>query len=486
MNPMRACALAFVALGLAGVVFSQQGLPPGVKNTQDPKDAPPTPAEAVLRFKPPEGFRVSLFAGEPDVCQPIAMAFDERGRLWVAECFSYDKWLTADQLQSGTDRIVVFEDTDNDGRFDKRTVFWDKAYNLTSITPGHGGIWARCAPHLLFIPDRDGDGVADGPPRIVLDGWTLQARHNIVNGLAWGPDGWLWGRHGIVADSLVGPPGTPHTPPSPQGGDGAKGRVRLNCGIWRYHPTKKIFEAIAHGTTNPWGLDFDDHGEAFFTNCVIGHLWHVVPGAHYQRMYGLDFNPYAYELIPSTSDHLHWGGGHWTSSRGGQGSHSEAGGGHAHVGAMVYLGDNWPDAYRHKIYMCNLHGNRLNGDVLLRRGASYVAKHGPDILPADNPWFRGIDLIYGPDGGVFISDWCDLGECHDNDGVHRSSGRIYKALYGKAKRLDGLDLAKKTDAELVELQLHKNDWYVRHARRLLAERAAAGQNMTRANEALHK
>ena len=83
---------------------------------------------------------------------------------------------------------------------------WNRAYNLTSVLPGNGGVWALCAPHLLFIPDRDGKA---GEPRIVLDGWSLATRHNIVNGLLWGPDGWIYGRHGIIAESRAGTPGTP-------------------------------------------------------------------------------------------------------------------------------------------------------------------------------------------------------------------------------------------------------------------------------------
>ncbi len=452
-----------------------QGLPPGIKDTQNPKDFPPPPQEAARRLKVPEGFRVTLFAGEPDVCQPIALAFDDRCRMWVGECFSYPTWVPPEKAGEGRDRILIFEDTDGDGRFDKRTVFWDRAYNLSGLTLGYGGVWALCAPNLLFIPLREGDDRPAGPPQVILDGWTLKAGHNIVNGLTWGPDGWLYGRHGITAESKMGKPGTPD-----------KDRVRLNCSIWRYHPTRKVFEVVTHGTTNPWGLDFDDHGQAFFTNSVIGHLWHVVPGARYERMYGQDYNPHAYELIPSTSDHLHWGGGHWAGSRDGKGIHGEAGGGHAHSGAMIYLGDNWPDAYRHKIYMGNIHGNRLNVNLLERKGAGYVGKRAADFLTSDNPWFRPIWLDYGSDGGVYVGDWCDLGECHDYDGVHRSSGRIYKITFGKPKPVGPFDLTKKSDAELVALQLHKNDWHVRHARRLLAERAAAGKDMTEVHNALHK
>ncbi len=470
---MRSLATSFLILGaLVGLVFGQQsGLPPGIKNTQDPKDIPPTPEEAVRLFHPGKGFHITLFAGEPHVCQPIAMDFDDRGRLWVAECFSYPGW---SKDGKGQDRILIFEDTNGDGKFDRRTVFYDKGSNLTGLAVGHGGVWVCSAPNLLFFPFKEGKDVFAGEPIVVLDGWNLKSGHNMVNGLMWGPDGWLYGRHGITAEAQIGKPGTP-----------AAKRTRLNCGIWRYHPRRQVFEVVAHGTTNPWGMDFDDHGEAFFTNCVIGHLWHVVPGARYQRMYGQDYNPHSYELIASTSDHLHWGGGHWTTSRTGQ-IHSEAGGGHAHVGGMIYLGDNWPDEYRNSIFMCNMHGNRINRDLLVRQGNSYVGKHAADFLRSDNLWFRGITLDYGPDGAVYLADWCDLGECHDYDGVHRSSGRIYKVSHGKPPRLKGLNLAQKSDADLVLLQLHKNDWYVRHARRLLTERAWAGKPMAEVHKTLFK
>src|SRR4029077_18998698 len=88
---------------------------------------------------------------------------------------------------------------------------------------------------------------------------------------------------------LVGRPGDPESDRTP-----------LSCSIWRYHPTRHVFEVVTHGTTNPWGLDWDDYGQLFFSNNVIGHLWHVVPGAHYKRMFGEDFNPFTYGLmIPS-------------------------------------------------------------------------------------------------------------------------------------------------------------------------------------------
>jgi putative membrane-bound dehydrogenase-like protein len=433
------------------------------------EDKPLSLGEAARRMTLPTGFKATLFAGEPDVVQPIAFTFDDRGRLWVVECTSYPQWT---KEKEGKDRVLIFEDTDNDGHFDKCTVFYDKGANLTGIELGFGGVWLCATPNLLFIPIKPGEDKPAGPPEVVLDGWDLTAKHNVFNGLRWGPDGWLYGCNGILSNSKVGKPGTPDAE-----------RVSFNCGVWRYHPTRKEFEVVAHGTTNPWGLDFDDYGQMFITNCVIKHLWHVVPGAHYQRMFGQDINPYSYGLMESCADHIHWAGGDWTTSRGGQGAHSDAGGGHAHSGAMIYLGDNWPSEYRNNVFTCNIHGNRVNRDILERKRSGYVAHHGKDFLFANDPWFRGIAIHQGPDGSVFVSDWTDTGECHNYEVVDRTNGRIYKIVHGQTTPFTG-DLAKLSDAELIKLQLHKNEWLVRHSRRLLQERAAAGKLEQGASPAL--
>ncbi|OAI45338.1 hypothetical protein AYO44_02735 [Planctomycetaceae bacterium SCGC AG-212-F19] len=440
---------SLLCLLLLGVMLSAMAAPPA--------DKPVPPSEAAARMTLPEGFRATLFAGEPDLVQPIAFTTDDRGRLWVVECMTYPKWIK--DGKPGTDRVLIFEDTTGEGQFTKRTVFADKLTNVTGITLGFGGVWLCATPNLLFIPMKD-DKPA-GPPEVLLDGWSLNAGHNVFNDLAWGPDGWLYGCNGITDTSKVGKPGTPDAQ-----------RIRMNCGVWRFHPTRRDFEIVAWGTTNPWGLDWDDYGQGFITNCVIAHLWHVVPGAHFQRMHGQDLNQHVYGLLPTCADHIHWAGGHWTSARGGA-VHSESGGGHAHVGAMVYLGDNWPDRYRNGLFTCNLHGNRVNHDILERRGSGYVAHHAKDFLHANDTWFRGLTLQYGPDGGVYVSDWCDTGECHNYDKVH-VSGRLFKVTYGKPANTP-IDLAKLSDADLVKLQLHKNDWHVRHARGMLQERAAAGK-----------
>jgi putative membrane-bound dehydrogenase-like protein len=423
-------------------------------------DRPVPVGEAASRVTLPAGFKATLFAGEPDVVQPIAFTFDDRGRLWVVECLSYPKWRTD---KKGQDRVTILEDTDGDGRFDKRTVFLDNGVNLSGIALGFGGVWLCSTPELVFVPDRDGDDTPDGPPEVVADGWDLKARHNVFNSLTWGPDGWLWGCNGILSNAKLGPPGTPDDK-----------RVTMNCGVWRYHPTRKVIEAVAHGTTNPWGLDFDEYGHAFITNCVIHHLFHAVPGGHFDRMFGNDVNPHGYGLLSSIADYRHWAGGHWTSSRGGKGEHSDAGGGHAHAGAAVYLADQFPAEYRNSLLTCNIHGNRLNRDGLVRKGSGYAARREKDFAFANDEWFRGLAVHQGPEGGVYVSDWCDTGECHNYEVADTSNGRLFRITYGDAKPFRG-DLAKRPDAELVQLQLDRNDWLVRHARRLLQERAAAGK-----------
>ena len=431
------------------------------------------PAEALKAIAVPKGFRVQLAAAEPMVQQPIDMAWDTRGRLWVAECYTYAERETNFEKKL-KDRIIILEDTNHDGVFDKRKIFWDGASQLTSIELGFGGVWAACAPNILFLADRNGDDQPDGEPEVILDGFdTDKVRHNIVNGLRWGPDGWLYGRHGILGPgSKVGRPGTPE----------AK-RTHIQCGIWRYHPTRKNFEVVCHGTTNPWGHDWDEHGQLFFINTVIGHLWHAVPGARYQRMYGNHFDKHLYELIQQTADHYHFDVGKekWSDLKktGMTSGTDAAGGGHAHTGMMIYLGDNWPAEYRGNVFTLNLHGLRMNQESLHRQGAGYVGKHAADFMSTSDKWFRGIELSYAPDGSVYVLDWSDIGECHDNDGIHRTSGRIYRISYGKTEAAK-VDLTEWSNGDLAESVGSPNEWYSRQARQLIQQRAAAGQDLTKA------
>ncbi len=472
---VRGALVAIVLVGVGGAsmpgrvapspTVAEDRVPPNSeRNPGDPGD----PRAIAKRIEMPEGFVVTPFTSEPVVRNPIAMAWDGRGRLWIAENYTYAERSMRFDLDL-KDRVLILEDVDGDGLFEPgegepRTVFTEEVQRLTGLEIGHGGTWLMCPPQLLFVPDADGDDVPDGPPTVVLDGFEVatENHHNFANGLRFGPDGWLYGRCGASCPGLIGAPGTPDAD-----------RQQLVGGIWRYHPTRGDFEVLASGTTNPWGHDWNAVGEAFFINTVNGHLWHIIPGAHHVRPHTMDPNRHVYELIDFHADHWHFDTGKsWMDSR--DGAANSYGGGHAHSGATIYLGDDWPEIYRDRLLTLNFHGRRINQEVLERQGSGYLARHREDLFLSPDPWFRGIELGYGPDGGVFVLDWSDTGECHENTGVHRTSGRIYKITYGPPETKDVGDLRDLPAVDLVDLHRHPNAWFVRQARLILNERAAVG------------
>jgi putative membrane-bound dehydrogenase-like protein len=412
------------------------------------------PQDAARAMTVPPGFKVTLFAGEPDVVQPIAMTIDDRGRLWVAEAYSYPVRVPDDQAK---DRILIFEDTDNDGTFDKRTMFADRLNLVSGLEVGFGGAWVGAAPYLLFIPDKDGDDVPDGPPQVVLDGWAMQDTHETLNSFIWGPDGWLYGCHGVFTHSRVGKPGTPD-----------RDRTPINAGIWRYHPTKQVFEVFAEGTSNPWGVDFDAHGQCFIEACVIPHLFHMVQGGRFERQAGQHFNPYTYDDIKTIADHRHYVG---ANPHAGNNRSDSAGGGHAHSGMMIYQGDAWPEQYRGGLFMNNIHGARINHDVVTPKGSGFVGSHRPDFLMANDVWSQIVALRAGPDGGAYMIDWYDKNQCHRNEvEMHdRTNGRVFKVAYGEPPAYS-VDLKRASDAVLCQFVASDRGWFNRQARRLLQER----------------
>jgi putative membrane-bound dehydrogenase-like protein len=412
------------------------------------------PEEAARAMTVPPGFSVSLFAGEPDVVQPIAMAIDDRGRLWVAEAYSYPRRVPEKEAK---DRILIFEDADGDGRFDRRKVFAQHLNLVSGLEVGFGGAWVGAAPHLLFIPDRDGDDRPDGPPQVLLDGWGQQDTHETLNSFIWGPDGWLYGCHGVFTHSRVGKPGAPSAQ-----------RVPINAGIWRYHPSRHVFEVFAYGTSNPWGIDFDARGQMIITACVIPHLYHMIQGGRYERQAGQHFNPYTYDDIKTIADHRHYLG---ANPHGGNGRSDSAGGGHAHSGAMIYLGGAWPAEYDGSLFMNNIHGARINRDVLMPSGSGIVGSHAPDFLLANDVWSQIVSLKCGPDCSLLLIDWYDKNQCHHNEvsGHDRTNGRIFKVSFGKPTPV-AVDLAKQDSEALVQMQASQNEWHARHARRILQER----------------
>jgi putative membrane-bound dehydrogenase-like protein len=409
-----------------------------------PQDLGTPPLQAVKLMTVPPGFKAHLFAGEPDIKQPNAFCIDDRGRLWVAENYSYTgpggPW-----KPSGKDTILIFEDTDGDGRFDKRTVFMDNMNFISGLEVGFGGVWVGSPPNLLFIPDKDGDGKPDGPPQVVLDGWGHHDQHETLNSFIWGPDGWLYGCQGVFTHSKVGKPGTPDDQ-----------RTTVNAAIWRYHPIKQVFEKFAEGTSNPWGVDFDDQGQMFIEACVIPHLWYVIQGARYHRQGGQHENKYTFDDIKTIADHKHDGI---------QGRK----GGHAHGGARFVLNDVFPPEYRGKFIIGTIHHHGMYTESFERKDSGYVGKHVGDFMMANDPLYLGFNHEFGPDGALYVIDWYDPRACHGQTPAHIDTGRIYKITYGESKKVD-VDLSKLPSSELIKLQLSSNDWYVRHARRILQER----------------
>ncbi|RMF40069.1 MAG: cytochrome C [Planctomycetota bacterium] len=429
-------------------------------------------AEAVAAMELAPGFTVELFAGEPDVQNPIAACTDAQGRVWVAENYTYAERALRFDMDLN-DRVLVLEDRDGDGQCDRRKVFYSGAKVLTGIAVGRGGVWLMCPPQVLFVPDVDNDLRPDGPPQVVLDGFTVgrENYHNFANGLSWGPDNWLYGRCGASAAGEIGLPGS-----------GPEERIPLRGGIWRYHPETRAVEVLNQGTTNPWGHDWNSVGELFFINTVNGHFWHSIPGAHYDRPHTVDANRHVYQLLDTHADHWHFDTGKgWTASR--DGAANDFGGGHAHIGMLLYQERLWPLPHDRSILTINMHGRRINMDLLDRRGSGYVARHGPDFLLSRDVWFRALDLIPLPDGNALLIDWSDIGECHEATGVHRQSGRIYRIAYTAPG--DGASSDHTTARgprfdpagplpEVIDAALAGPEWHARRAREWLVAQRLAG------------
>ncbi len=461
-----------------------------------------TAEEACEKATLPPGFRMHPFAAEPDVRNPIAFCEDDRGRLWVVEGLTYPRrrgyppgpgGSVADQqkdIVSGADRILVLEDTDGDHKADRKTVFMENLNLVSGIQYGFGGIWIGAAPYLLFVPVTEGDSPKPaGDPQILLDGWDYKADgHETLNTFTWGPDGWLYGCHGVFCPSHVGKPGAPE-----------KDRQWMDAGVWRFHPTRRQFEVFAEGTSNPWGVDFDAHGQCWIEACVIPHLWHMIQGGRYERQGGEHFSvgpgeilrnepyrdprnrkprfPFVYEDIKTVADHAHYAGS--GGPHAGNGRSDSAGGGHAHAGMLCYLGQSWPEEFQGRLLMGNIHGQRLNVDIPEVAGSGYIGRHGRDFLMFNDSWSQTLNQRMDPDGSVFVIDWYDRNQCHHNrdDGHDRSNGRIYKIVYNN-QAMTKLDLQKSSDVELAELATSSNTWLSRHAQRLLQERLwRAGESL---------
>ena len=419
-----------------------------------------TPDQAVSQMTLVDGFAVNAWAAEPAITQPMAFCWDDRGRLWVAENRDYENRVEGFS-NAGNSRILIFEDTDRDGKADSRKVFLEGIPFPAAIAVGFDGLFLGAPPNLLFVPDRDRDDRADmADIEVRLTGWGIRDRHETLNSLHWGPDGWLYGLQGYATPSRVRKPqgkGRIYKHKEPFPADLLEGEgVDINGGVWRYHPTKDVFEVVAHGFSNPWGIDYDPKGQLLISACVIPHLWHVVPGGIYHRQGGQHFNPYVYDDIKTIADHRHRS---------------------AHGGARVYQSDAFPASQQGRIFMANIHEHAVLSDVLVRKGSGFTAHHGDDFLMANNAHWIGFSVEIGPDGALYVLDWHD-GDICGQDVLHQETGRIYRITpkQSLAEQWEGryADLRTLSDAQLVDLQTSRSDWHARRARGILQHRASSG------------
>ncbi|MPY88810.1 MAG: dehydrogenase [Luteitalea sp.] len=420
-------------------------------------ERPYSPEESIKHFQVADGLEINVVASEPVIRQPLDLHFDERGRLWVVQYLQYpfpagvkilryDRYLRAvfDKVpppppnhHRGADKITILEDTNGDGRFDSHKDFVSGLNIATSVAVGRGGVWVLNPPYLLFYPDRNRDDVPDGDPEVHLRGFGLEDTHAVANSLHWGPDGWLYGAQGSTTTAEI------------------KGVHFLGQAIWRYHPETHQFELFAEGGGNTWSVEFDRKGRLFSgTNHGATRGLHYAQGGYYVKNFskhGPLTNPFAFGYLP-----------HMTHS------------GYEPRFAQTFViqeGGALP-GYEGQILAGMAMTNRVQASKLLPDASTFKTLDTDTIVSTDNRWFRPVDIKVGPDGAVYIADWHDLRLSHlsPRDSWYRSAGRIYRLQAKDAKPLPSLDLAKRSNQELIALLAHSNKWFREQARRVIADR----------------
>jgi putative heme-binding domain-containing protein len=395
---------------------------------------PYTADEAVLKMEVPAGFAVEVVASEPSIINPIAMTFDERGRIWITESVEYPRKAAG----RGRDRVKILEDTDADGAVDKVSIFAEGLNIPTGVAVGYGGVWVLNAPDLLFLRENDGKEVSR---EVVVTGFGRTDTHELPNSLTWGPDGWLYGLNGVFNQSRV------------QSNNGKT--CRFDCALWRVHPRTREFQIVAEGTSNPYGLGWDSEGSAIVEAChwANDHLFHFVETGQFQRQAGA-FPPFTIP-IGSITDH-----GHQKT---------------AYCGLAFLDTDAYPPQFRERIVVGNVHAGTINVDRLERDGATYLAKGEPDLFAAHDAWCMPVALKIGPDGSLYILDWYDRYHCsqdaaRDPNGVDRAKGRLYRLRYKNTARAGTIDLLNENNAQLIARLGSGNIFFREMAQRILTER----------------
>jgi putative membrane-bound dehydrogenase-like protein len=411
--------------------------------------------DSVSRMTLAEGLKVTLFAGEPEVRQPIFCKCDERGRLWTIQYLQYPnpaglKRIKVDRFSRtvydrkpeppphgprGADRITILEDTDLDGKADRIRDFVDGLNLCTGVEFGHGGVYVMQAPYLLFYPDRDRNDVPDSDPEVLLDGFGNEDAQSLANHLTWGPDGWLYGLNGSTTTCLI------------------RG-IEFQQGVWRYHPISREFELFCEGGGNVYGLTFDRDGRLFYSSNG-GVFYHGVQGAYYEKNFGKHgplHNPFAYgylKSVPVTGQT-----------------------GRPNTGATVYQGTSFPPTFRDTLLCGDFLTHTCSWWKVSPRGSTVQADLGGLWLNSHDTWFGATDLCAGPNGEMYVCDFHDARTAHPDPDAQwdASNGRIYRIQGVAAKDQRPADLAQLPTTEIVKMLDHADGWQVQQARRILADR----------------
>ncbi|WP_158968538.1 PVC-type heme-binding CxxCH protein [Paraglaciecola sp. L3A3] len=430
-------------------------------------DSLPTPAKEALKgFSFAEDLALDLIVSEPQIHQPVFINFDHRGRMWVVQYNQYPypqgvKVVDIDnhnrtvfdktpkppgQGLRGADKITIFEDTNNDGLFDKSTDAITGLNIATSVTLGRGKIWVLTPPYLVAYPDPDGDGLPNGEPEVHLDGFGLQDTHAIANSLRWGPDGWLYGAQGSTAISTVNSVVSKNVH--------FKGQA-----FWRYHPELKTFEVYAEGGGNTFYVEIDDKGRFYSGTNEVIRGYYYKQGGYFKKNWGKHgalTNPYALGYLPGIpleGDRIRFT--------------------HAWV---KYQGGSLPAQYHNKLFALNPLLNFVQLSRLEEAGSTFTAIDENKVLKSDDHWFRPVDIKAGPDGGIYIADWYDsrLSHVDPRDTWNKSTGRIYRLRNKQQNKQHthtaSFDLSQYSNSQLAELLKSDNKWFRQQALRLFGDR----------------
>jgi len=419
-----------------------------VPSTGDAKLAPkiakkqPTPIDLTPmphpQFDLDANLEISLYAENPLLAKPIHMNFDERGRLWVASSEVYPQIKPG---QEATDKIIILEDTDGDGKAEKSTIFADGLLIPTGILPGDGGAYIGASTELLHMKDTDGDGVAD-QRRVVLSAFGTEDTHHILHTLRWGHDGQLYMNQSIYIHTHAE---TPH------------GVVRLNSGgILNLRVPTMELGIHMKGLVNSWGHAIDDFGQSFATDGASsaeagqGGLFHVVPQAMYLTYAG------ARRILQSASP-----------------------GSYPKFAGIEYLrSPHFPDDWQGGYVTCDFRAHRIVRFAIDEKDSSYVTREMPDLVRTKDVAFRPIDIKLGPDGALYIADWSNPiiqhGEVDFRDPRRdHEHGRIWRVSYKGRKTAPRQDLVNAKNTELLANLTSHNLFTKEQSKRLLTERGAA-------------